>query len=92
MGVVDIFPGLFAVQDSLFNVLDSERSFQSLENGVFLNGLRGLNFVGKNQTTSQDVAFWQILSILFGDKGEIIGKGVDDKNFIQDAAGVVFVE
>jgi len=90
--VVDIFPGLFAVQDSLFNVLDFERSFQSLENGFLLNGLRGLNFVGENQTTSQDVAFGQILSILFGDKGEIIGKRVDDKNLVQDAASIVFVE
>lgn len=90
--VVDIFPGLFAVQDSLFNVLDFERSFQSLKNGFLLNGLRGLNFVGENQTTSQDVAFGQILSILFGDKGEIIGKRVDDKNLVQDAASIVFVE
>lgn len=35
--MVDIFPRLFSVENSLFNIFNFERGFYSLENGILLN-------------------------------------------------------
>ncbi len=90
--MADVFPGFFAIENAVFDLVKLERPLQAEEDRFPLNGADAFLFAGADQTTSQDLALGQRPDFLHVDTADIIGKNVDDDGTVQDAAGVLIVQ
>ncbi len=90
--VADVFPGLFTVQDILFNLLNLEGPLQAEEDGFPLDGSNIFNAGPAEEATGKETIFDGVVGADLLGASPIVGEFVDNDGTAQDAARAFFVQ